>query len=120
MYIPKKYGQSRVDKCPFCGMQGVFINSQGIPVCTKHKNSQLGPMKCVCGASADLLNGKFGIYFNCLNCGNINARKIFEVNKVEDVNTKGKEIVRDDPAKTVKKKDPPTTITINSDDPLYM
>ena len=27
------------------------------------------------------MNGKFGAYFNCINCGNINLRKVFEINK---------------------------------------
>ncbi|HZX45116.1 MAG TPA: hypothetical protein VFF28_05535 [Candidatus Nanoarchaeia archaeon] len=112
MYIPKKYGESRVDKCPFCGRQSICTNKQGIPVCANHKDSKLGEMRCICGGHADMMTGKFGIFFNCLNCGTMNARKIFEINKVEDVNPKTSE------QKKVERK-APREITVRSDDPRY-
>ncbi len=74
MWIPKRYGQSRVDKCPFCERQAVTQNKQGVPVCNMHKDKSLD-LKCICGGWLDVCSGKFGPYFHCMNCGNINFRK---------------------------------------------
>jgi transcription elongation factor Elf1 len=107
MRIPKRYGQSRVESCPFCNKQGVTKNKQGIPVCLKHKESILDDIKCVCGSFLEVKSGKYGAYFNCLNCGNINFKKAMEIgvakekevvneNKnVEPVVRRKKEIVRE-------------------------
>jgi len=84
MYIPKKYGQSKVEKCPFCGMQGIARNVQGIPVCNKHKDKKLENAVCVCGEILELRTGKFGAYFYCLNCGNISFSKAMSVNDFTD------------------------------------
>ena len=65
----KIYGQSRIDACPFCKKQSTTVNSQGLPVCQKHKDAQLPDMKCVCGDYLDIRRGKFGPYFYCMNCG---------------------------------------------------
>ncbi len=122
MYIPKKYGESKIDKCPFCGRQAVLTNSQGLPVCSNHKNAVLNQMKCVCGETADLMTGKFGVYFNCLNCGNVNARKIFEMNQVEDASGGEKheeKIISSPKLYPDKQKEPQKEITIRSDDPDY-
>jgi len=75
MRIPKRYGQTQVDTCPFCGKQGVTKNTQDIPVCTEHKNRELKDLKCACGSWLDVKTGKFGGYFNCINCGNISFNK---------------------------------------------
>ena len=80
MRIPKKYGQSKVDLCPFCKQQAVIRNSQGIPVCNKHKEKKLGDATCACGATLELRIGKFGAYFHCINCGNISWSKAMSVN----------------------------------------
>lgn len=80
MYIPKKYGLSRVDNCPFCGKSSVVKNSQGIPVCQKHRGARLDGLKCVCGEWLEINLGKWGPYFRCLNCGNINFKKGLEMN----------------------------------------
>lgn len=92
MYIPKRYGESKIERCPFCEssdgkQQPTMINSQGISVCTKHKNSILDVenMKCICGEYLELLIGKFGPYFKCMNCGNINIRKVLEINDINDL-----------------------------------
>ncbi|MFC1753392.1 hypothetical protein ACFL96_08370 [Thermoproteota archaeon] len=81
MRIPKRYGQSKINKCPFCGIQATFQNPQKIPVCRKHKDFSLSEMRCVCGEPLDLMTGKFGPYFQCMNCGNINFRKGMEMNE---------------------------------------
>ncbi len=82
MYIPKKYGQSRKDLCPFCKKDATTKNKQQIPVCYAHKSSILQDLTCICGDHLELRNGKFGVYFNCSNCGNINLKKALEVNVV--------------------------------------
>ena len=88
MYIPKQYGKSKIDNCPFCERQATTLNKQKIPVCMVHEDSVLGDMKCVCSEYLELMNGKYGIYFNCLRCGNINKRKVFEINQIVDINQK--------------------------------
>ena len=80
MRIPKRYGESRIDNCPFCGKIGVIKNSQGIPVCPKHKCTELKDLKCACGEWLDITPGKWGPYFRCMNCGNINFKKGMDMN----------------------------------------
>lgn len=80
MRIPKRYGQSRIDNCPFCQKQAVTENVQGVPVCSSHKRDTLQDMKCLCGDWLDVRKGKHGAYFNCIKCGNINFRKGLEMN----------------------------------------
>src|SRR3989344_3706101 len=79
MYIPKRYGESKIDNCAFCSKQGIVKNKQGLIVCSVHKDSILPEIKCVCGNYLELKTGKFGPYFNCLNCGNINLKKGLEM-----------------------------------------
>ncbi len=90
MYIPKRYGESKIEKCPFCEDSRTLptvVNSQGFSVCLKHKNSILDVenMKCVCGEYLELLSGKFGPFFKCMECGNINLKKAFEFNIIKDI-----------------------------------
>lgn len=80
MYIPKRYGESGINNCPFCGKISVTKNIQGVPVCKMHKNENLDDLKCVCGEYLDILEGKWGPYFRCMNCGNINFKKGLEMN----------------------------------------
>ncbi|MDP7180154.1 MAG: hypothetical protein QF824_02710 [Candidatus Woesearchaeota archaeon] len=80
MRIPKRYGQSRIDNCPFCEKVSTTKNKQGVPVCQNHKENVLKDLKCVCGEWLDLLEGKWGPYFKCINCGNINFNKGLELN----------------------------------------
>lgn len=80
MRIPKKYGQSQIAKCPFCGMMSTTVNAQKIPTCVKHKESSLDNMKCACGGYLDLKHGKFGPFFTCFKCGIVNMRKALDVN----------------------------------------
>lgn len=80
MYIPKRYGQSKIDPCPFCGRTATVKNNQDVPVCDKHKNTPIPDLKCSCNSYLDLRNGKFGAYFHCMNCGNINMRKALALN----------------------------------------
>ena len=80
MYRKKVYGESRIDNCPFCGRRALTKNSEGVPVCADHKNKSLPRMKCVCGEPLDVMEGKWGAYFNCINCGNISFRKGLDMN----------------------------------------
>jgi hypothetical protein len=80
MRIPKRYGHSKVDSCPFCNKIGTVKNNQGVSVCENHKNSAIQDLKCVCGDYLDLRNGKYGAYFNCMNCGNMNMNKVLSMN----------------------------------------
>jgi len=80
MYIKKRYGESRVDNCPFCGKISVTKNKQGVPVCKDHKEDMLTDLKCICGEWLDVQEGKWGPYFRCMNCGNVNYRKGLELN----------------------------------------
>ena len=107
MFIPKKYGQSKIDKCPFCQKQAVNLNKQGVPVCPAHREELLENLKCVCGESLDILKGKFGVFFKCIKCGNMNLRKVMEFNTIKAKN----DFKNNDYQKT--------TITVRSDDPRY-
>ena len=80
MRIPKRYGQSQIAKCPFCGEMATLSNPQKVPVCIKHKNSELNAMKCACGSYLDMKHSKYGPFFVCINCGPINMRKALETN----------------------------------------
>lgn len=80
MRIPKRYGESKVDKCPFCNERAIAMNKQGIPVCRKHTGKELGLMRCICGEILDLKHGKYGPFFTCMNCGPVNMRKALEIN----------------------------------------
>ena len=79
MYIPKRYGQYKEEKCPFCDDRAIAKNKQGLNVCTKHKDEEIPDIKCVCGSYLELRTGKYGPYFNCINCGNLNLKKGLEM-----------------------------------------
>ena len=104
MRIPKRYGESKKQDCPFCGKLAITKNPQGIPVCFAHKNTKLDDVKCVCGKWLELRSGKFGPYFNCINCGNINWNRGLEMNSSRVLEKKQEEKKR------------PKEITITSDE----
>ncbi|MEK6858208.1 MAG: hypothetical protein AABX39_06490 [Nanoarchaeota archaeon] len=126
MYIPKKYGQGKIDKCPFCQKQATIINSQNIPVCSTHKEEELDDLKCLCGDSLAILQGKFGVFFSCIRCGNMNLKKVIEINSIKVKNNGDKKECSDNSKvqKTAhdfstKKDSTKTIITVRSDDPIY-
>ena len=108
MFIPKKYGQSKIDICPFCRKQATSMNKQNVPVCASHKDEILDDMKCVCGSTLDTLHGKYGIFFSCIKCGNMNLKKVLEFNIIKPKNKPDNKI-------DCQKKE----ITVRSDDPRY-
>jgi len=126
MYIPKRYGESKIETCPFCGRQSIIKNSQGVPVCKDHKDQNLPEFKCVCGSYLLMQEGKFGIYFNCMKCGNMSLKKVLEINPNILHAEKAKErIVRPEISKGQDVKRPNTPKqesreqTVRSDDPRY-
>ena len=80
MYIPKRYGQSSVAQCPFCGGNAFAKNAQGVPCCTKHKEKKLPDLKCACGAWLDQRESKFGVFYTCMRCGAVSFSKMMSVN----------------------------------------
>ncbi len=85
MRFKKVYGQSKTDVCPFCQRQATTTSSQGIPVCQEHKVAILNEFKCICGDWLELQTGKYGTYFKCHQCGNINFKKTLEINVVKNI-----------------------------------
>ena len=112
MYIPRKYGQSRIDRCPFCQKQATTMNKQSVPVCSSHKQEALGDLKCACGSTLDMMHGKFGIFFSCMKCGSINLKKVLDMNAIKPKSNSGK-------TDSINKKNEGKTITVRSDDPRY-
>lgn len=117
MYIPKRYGSYKTHKCPFCSKNAVTENKQKVPVCISHQNSIIPDQKCTCGSWLELMSGKFGHYFNCIKCGNVNFKRVsIIIPKTSPVkNTTNTNIVN--PKSTTSK--PPKEIVIRSDDPYY-
>lgn len=110
MYFRKRYGESRVESCPFCGKQGVAKNVQGVPVCLAHKKGVLSELKCACGSYVDIKSGKWGAYANCIRCGNVNLRKVLELNPLLKAQEKVKEIAPQKKAEERKE------VTVRSDE----
>ena len=104
MRIPKRYGESKKQECPFCGKLATAKNAQGIPVCFSHKNATMDDFKCICGKWLEVRTGKFGPYFHCINCGNINWNRGLEMNSFNKHEATKKEEKR------------PKAITIKSDE----
>ena len=81
MYRKKEFGKSRIDSCPFCNSQSTTTNPQGVPVCLAHKKTDMvANFKCVCNSWLDMKKGKYGVYFNCMDCGNLSFDKGLEIN----------------------------------------
>ena len=76
----KVYGKSKIVTCSFCGKTATHKSEQGLEVCHAHVGKKLGEIKCTCGTWLEQRVSKFGPYFNCLNCGNLNYNKAMEIN----------------------------------------
>lgn len=105
MYIPKRYGQSKVDKCPFCGKQSITSNKQGVPVCLKHKTEYL-ELKCLCGDWLDIRSGKWGPFCTCIKCGALSFSKALSINPAPKPKTPDKDDQKNDskPASSLPKR----------------
>ncbi len=97
MRIPKHYGESRNSTCPFCTRIATQKNEQGVEVCYQHTKERLEEIKCICGSWLEQLSGKFGPYFNCLKCGNINFKKGLEMKQARGNEPKEVKILIEDP-----------------------
>ena len=115
MYIPKRYGQSKVELCPFCKKDTTTKNKQQVPVCYAHKASILKDLTCFCGDYLELKDGKFGIYFYCTNCGNFNLKKALDMNLDVGDEAKTESNTETNPAKK-KENEQKKEITITSDE----
>ena len=80
MRLPKRYGQSSVAQCPFCGGASYAKNKQNVPTCTKHKDLTLPDLKCICGKWLDQRESKFGVFYTCMSCGPVSFSKMMDVN----------------------------------------
>ncbi len=127
MHIPKKYGVSKIDPCPFCNKASITKNSQGVPVCLAHKEANLPEMKCACGNYLSMMEGKFGIFFNCMSCGNKSLSKVLAMNpSVELKNTapekpayKKVENKNTNPSKPLQKEKKEVTVTSDQVDVYF-
>jgi hypothetical protein len=81
MRIRKVYGESKIENCMICGKHALSLNAQGFPVCNAHKSAIMPELKCLCGEYLMMMDGKFGKFFQCINCGNINMKKAIEMNE---------------------------------------
>ena len=82
----KVYGQYKQLTCPFCSRNATQKNEQGLDVCHLHTKNVLEEFKCTCGSWLEVRSGKFGPYFNCINCGNMNFRKGMEIKSITAAN----------------------------------
>ena len=96
----KVYGQSKVTRCPFCDKLATAKSEDGLDVCPQHIKSKLDEIKCTCGSWLEHRVGKFGPYFNCINCGNFNYNKAMEIKEIT-MKDKPKTAIIDKPKPTV-------------------
>ncbi len=115
MYIPKRYGEGKLDTCPFCGKRATILNTQKVPVCIEHKKNELNNLKCACGSYIDMRQGKFGVFFTCIKCGAVSLSKALELNTIEKTPTQEKTQIQ----KTENKKIFENKKVIRSDDPMF-
>ena len=120
----KVYGSYKQIKCPFCDKLATQKNEVGVDVCRMHTKSVLQEIKCTCGSWLEPRVGKFGTYFNCINCGNINLAKANEI-KAMTMKDQPKEVVVDKPKSSFSRtsfsenKKQRKEITISSNDVEY-
>jgi hypothetical protein len=93
----KQYGNYKTANCPFCGKIATQKTEQGLEVCRLHTKEVMEEIKCSCGSWLEFRSGKFGPYFNCMNCGNINYQKGMELKSMMPIKADEvkKEIVRE-------------------------
>jgi len=113
----KSYGNYKTSDCPFCGKIATQRNEQGMDVCRFHIKSKMQEIKCTCGSWLENKAGKFGPYFNCINCGNVNYKKGLEMKSMTTPTFQEEEPKRDFVRKEFRKESfrerKETTITSN-------
>ncbi|HLC66983.1 MAG TPA: hypothetical protein VJK52_05070 [Candidatus Nanoarchaeia archaeon] len=115
MYIPKRYGESKKTTCPFCGKVSTIQNSQGVPVCVAHRTTMMPEVKCVCGKWLELLSGKWGPYFRCINCGNVSWNKGREMVEMQKGSAPSPAVQSTQKAVPTRREE----LVVRSDDPRY-
>lgn len=80
MRLKKIYSEHKVSTCPFCGSPAITQNPQKIPVCTAHKDEELQDLKCSCGSYLDVVIGKYGPFFKCINCNIVKFKTGLDIN----------------------------------------
>jgi hypothetical protein len=108
MKMKKKYGEYQSKTCPFCERRATQKNEQGLDVCHKHTKEFLTEIKCLCGEWLEILQGKYGPFFRCNNCGCMNLRKAMEIKRTTD---KSKPAVKESIKKEGPKVQSKTTFT---------
>ena len=88
----KTYGEYQTKNCAFCGRQATQKTEVGLEVCYQHLKSKMEEIKCTCGSWLEQRSGKFGAYFNCLSCGNLNFQKGMEIKAITMKDLPKKEI----------------------------
>jgi RecJ-like exonuclease len=113
MRFKKIYGQSKINKCPFCNKQATTENKQGVPTCRNHKDQYLD-LKCSCGSWLEIRKGKYGVFCSCIKCGNINFNRALEMNReqLQKINKKQN-------TKSIKKQQKPVIVRSDEVDFLY-
>lgn len=119
MRIPKRYGQSKTDSCAFCGSIATQKNKEGLLVCRHHLKDKFQEIKCTCGSWLEQRSGKFGPYFNCINCGNMNLKKALEIKSLTQSQVSKGEIKKEEVETKSETKKQPKEITISSNDVEY-
>lgn len=82
MRFKKVYGKSKQDFCAFCNKVATQKNETGLLVCRNHLSQKMEEIKCTCGSWLEQKSGKFGPYFTCVNCGNVNFSKAMEMKEL--------------------------------------
>lgn len=116
MFIPKRYGESKTAKCPFCEKASTARNDQGVPVCETHRNERLRDVKCVCGDMVEILVGKWGPYGKCDRCGSVSWSKLMGLNNVTASTPLYKTQTKETLSKPIEKKDTSIDRSIGSNE----
>lgn len=117
----KKYGSSKVITCPFCDRIATHKNEQAVAVCHRHSKTNVEEIKCSCGSWLEQRSGKYGAYFNCLNCGNINFNKGMELKSLHPTPAPIEKVslVKNEERKKISPRSEAKEITITSKDVEY-
>jgi len=125
MHLSKRYGEYKVERCPFCRKQATATTPEGLPVCYEHKNESMPEMKCACGSTLEMRTGKYGVFFSCIKCGIVRKNRAFEMNEAafQQGSSEEKKIGNEKTPMKYKEKEKPRSapreITVRADDPYY-
>ncbi|MEK6822829.1 MAG: hypothetical protein AABY13_03290 [Nanoarchaeota archaeon] len=123
MRLPKRYGESKETKCPFCSKPAMSISVQQVPVCKNHVDTKLPDIRCACGSWLEMREGKWGPFFLCDRCGPVSFKKGIEmlgfmkpkdaIQTTSPSSTKQATTTKPAPARQ------PVTQVVRSDDPRF-